>query len=200
VTFQGTGLACIRGERLVFRAVDFVLDQGDALVLGGPNGSGKSSLLRLMAGLLPPAEGRLDWDGTPVADDPEAHRARLAFLGPLDAIKPGLTVAEDLRFWARLRGRGSIEAPLAAHGLEAFADTPCRYLSTGQRRRLALARLGAAAAALWLMDEPTLGLDAQALGGLLGAIGGHRAAGGRVVVATHVALDLPGARMLALGP
>lgn len=200
MSFAGTGVACVRGERLVFRGVDFAIEAGEALVLGGPNGSGKSSLLRLMAGLLPPAEGRLDWDGTPVAADPEGHRARLTFLGPLDAIKPGLTPREDLAYWARLRGGRRIDAALAAFELDDLADFPCRYLSTGQRRRLALARLLVGPSVLWLLDEPTLGLDAAALTALLAAVDRHRAAGGRVALATHVALDLPGARMLVLEP
>src|SRR5436189_5563111 len=94
--FQGDALGCRRGEALIFEAVDFALEPGDALWLSGPNGSGKSSLLRLMAGLLPPVAGSIAWHGAPITQDPEAHRARLRYLGHLDAVKTHLSVAENL--------------------------------------------------------------------------------------------------------
>src|SRR5579871_1261285 len=155
-TFAGNGLACVRGERLVFRGLGFALAPGDVLVLGGPNGSGKSSLLRLMAGLLPPAAGTLTWDGNPVDADREAQRARVGYLGHLDALKPTLTVGESLALHARLRGgRAELGAALAnaleALGVGGLIDSPCRLLSAGQRRRVALARLLAAPAPLWLL-------------------------------------------------
>jgi len=167
--FQGRSLACVRGERRVFQDLDFAVPPGGALVLTGANGSGKSSLLRLMAGLLHPTAGDLLWDGRPVAEDAEGHRARLHYLGHLDAVKPVLTLAENLAFWARLRvasGGGTlrIAAALAAFDLTALAEAPGRRLSAGQRRRLALARLIAAPAELWLLDEPTVGLDRASLG------------------------------------
>src|SRR6202451_3336109 len=101
--FTGSGLACRRGERRVFEALDFALPPGGALVLTGPNGSGKSSLLRLMAGLTPPEAGMLGWNGIAIADDPALHPARLPFVGHADALKPQLTVAEILEFWAGMR-------------------------------------------------------------------------------------------------
>jgi heme exporter protein A len=193
-------LACRRGERLVFSGLDCVLPAGGALVLTGANGSGKSSLLRLLATLLPATAGRLLWDSEPVATDLAAYRARLHYIGHLDAIKPALGVRETLQFWAGLRGVGrpDADAALAAFGLETRADWPCRWLSAGQRRRLALARLVAAPAPLWLLDEPTATLDADGEARLTAAIGAHCAAGGRVVVATHQAMDLGGAAALAL--
>jgi len=201
--FQGRSLTCVRGERRVFQGLDFALPAGGALVLTGANGSGKSSLLRVMAGLLHPAAGGLLWAGRPVAEDAEAHRARLHYLGHLDAVKPVLTLAENLAFWARLRaaaGGGGlrIEAALAAFDLTALAEVPGRRLSAGQRRRLALARLIAAPAELWLLDEPTVGLDRASLGRLAAALAEHRAGGGRVVAATHAPIELPGAEMLSL--
>src|SRR6185312_7906971 len=156
--FSGRSLACRRGERLVFAGLDFVVPPGGALVLTGPNGSGKSSLLRLMAGLTPPEAGLLGWDGVPLRQDPAAHRARLHFIGHHDAVKPVLTVAETLAFWAGMRGSGDITAALQRFRLAPLAQSPCRLLSAGQRRRLALARLVASPAALWLLDEPTTGL------------------------------------------
>jgi heme exporter protein A len=193
-------LACRRGERLIFRGLSCALAPGGALVLTGANGSGKSSLLRVLATLLAPASGRISWDGQPVADDPARYRARLHYVGHLDAIKPALRVRETLCFWAGMRGvtRPETEAALDAFGLEALADFPCRWLSAGQRRRLALARLVAAPAALWLLDEPTASLDADGEARLNAAIAAHRAAGGRVAIATHQPVALPGAAPLGL--
>lgn len=195
--FAGEALSCLRSERLVFADLDFALEAGDALVLRGPNGSGKSSLLRLMAGLIPPFDGRLIRDGADVGADPDAHRAGLAFLGHRDAVKPALSVRENVAFWAALADRpGDADAALDAFDLADLADTPGRFLSSGQVRRVALARLLAAPASLWLLDEPTVGLDARSVGALEGLIAAHRAAGGAVVLSTHIGLDVPGERAL----
>jgi heme exporter protein A len=195
---QAEGLAAFRGERLVFRDLDFTVAAGGALVLTGPNGSGKSTLLRLLAGLVRPVAGRLLWDGEDALADLPSHAARLTYVGHLDAVKPGLTVAENLRFAARM-GRGAVGEALDALGLGDLADVPARFLSAGQKRRLALARLGLSAAPLWLLDEPTVGLDAmsqQRVGAVLRA---HRVRGGLVVVATHVPLPLEDVAELRLG-
>lgn len=197
--FTGRALACRRGERLIFRALDFTLPAGGALVLIGPNGSGKSSLLRLMAGLTPPAEGILAWGGAELRDDPAVHRARLHFIGHSDALKPVLSAAETLAFWAGMRGiEADVSAALERFGLARAADLPCRYLSAGQRRRLALARLIAAPAPLWLLDEPLTSLDTEAAAQLLAAIAAHRHSGGRVVLSTHAAIDIADAARLSL--
>src|SRR5438477_4916094 len=158
-------LACRRGERLVFAGLSFRLPPGGALVLSGTNGSGKTSLLRLLAGLIPPAAGLLAWGAAPVEADLAGHRARLHYVGHQDGIKPDLTPRETLLFWAALQGRriragsAALEAALAAFALDPVADWPCRWLSAGQRRRLALARLCATPAPLWLLDEPFSALD-----------------------------------------
>lgn len=205
--FTGQDLACRRGERLVFARLDFAVGPGGALVLTGPNGSGKSSLLRVMAGLTPAAAGRLGWGGAPLAEDPAAHRARLRFLGHQDAVKPALTVAETLRFWCELYGRSgggpgrpadAIAAALERFRLAGLAAQPCRFLSAGQRRRLALARLVASPGEIWLLDEPTGALDEQSVGDVAAAIADFRAAGGRVVLSTHLPVPLPGAVSLSL--
>lgn len=198
--FEGRELACIRGERIVFTGLNFTLAPGGALLLTGPNGSGKSSLLRLMAGLTRPAMGQLHWDGKAVAEDPEAHGARLQFVGHLEAVKPVLSVEENLMVWAGLRGAGreAVRAALDRAGLAAFAEVPGRLLSAGQKRRLALARLLAAPAQLWLLDEPTVGLDQAAIGRLVEAFAAQRAGGGSVVVTSHVEVDLPGHQRLDL--
>lgn len=186
---QAAGLAAFRGERLVFRDLDFSVAPGDALVLTGPNGSGKSTLLRLLAGLLRPAAGELLWHGQDALADLSEHARRVAYVGHQDAVKLALTARENLRFSAALRGGNEGQA-LAAVGLEALADLPARMLSAGQRRRLALARLALAHAAIWLLDEPTLGLDAPAVERFGTMLGAHRAGGGMVVVATHLPLPL----------
>src|ERR1051326_2153669 len=159
----GEGLACRRGERLVFTGLDCRLAAGGALVLTGSNGSGKSSLLRLLATLLTPAEGLLSWGDAPVAADLPRYRPALHYLGHLDATKAALTPREMLRFWAALRecSDPAIDDALDRFGLLAVADWPCRWLSAGQRRRLPLARLLAAPATLWLLDEPTAALDSD---------------------------------------
>jgi heme exporter protein A len=193
------GLAAFRGERLVFREVSFVLPPGGALLLLGANGSGKSTLLRLLAGLLPPAAGTLRWCGADALSDLATHATRVGYLGHQDAIKPGLTAAENLRFAATVGiGRPSIGAALEAMRLGRFADLPARLLSAGQRRRLALARLKLTGAPLWLLDEPTLGLDGESVLGLGAVLASHRASGGSVVAATHLDLPLPGAALLEM--
>ena len=190
-------LAAIRGERLVFHGLSFSLPSGGALVLSGRNGAGKSTLLRLLAGLVRPDAGRLLWDEADALADRTEHGRRVALLGHQDALKPGLTAAENLAFAARLSGRPVLDA-LAALGLEDLAALPARMLSAGQKRRLALARVGLSAAPLWLLDEPTLGLDESAVERLGALLARHRDGGGMIVAATHVALPLPGAEILRL--
>jgi heme exporter protein A len=199
--FEGRDLLCIRGERRVFAGLSFAVPPGGALLLTGPNGSGKSSLLRLMAGLLRPAAGAMTWAGSPVAEDAEAHRARVRYVGHLNALKTVLTTAENVAFWARLAGAGGadVERALAGFGLTPLAPVAGRLLSSGQRRRVALARLLAAPGDLWLLDEPSVGLDQASLAALSTAIAAHRAGGGRVIAATHTPIDMPGAETLDLG-
>ncbi|MEX0810389.1 MAG: heme ABC exporter ATP-binding protein CcmA [Dongiaceae bacterium] len=198
--FRAEGLVCRRGERPVFAGIGFALAEGAGLLLTGANGSGKSSLLRLLAGLLPAESGTLYWGGAPVAADPDAQRARISFLGHRDAVKPGLTVLENIEGWASLL-RAAVAAgrtALAGFDLENLADLPARYLSAGQRRRLALARLLLVDRPLWLLDEPQTGLDAAATARLAATIAQHRAAGGIAIVASHGGLDLPAAERLDL--
>jgi len=196
---EARDLACLRGERAVFAGVSFRLAPGAALLLTGANGAGKSSLLRLLAGLLRPAAGALLWEGADALADRAEHARRLRFLSPQDALKPALTPRESLAFAARLHGGGGApDAALDALGLLPLAELPVRLLSTGQRRRLALARLALAPAPLWLLDEPTLGLDAASVSRLGGLLARHREGGGAVVAATHLPLPLPGAAELRL--
>lgn len=193
---QAEGLATIRGERLVFSGLSFRVPQGGALLLTGPNGAGKSTLLRLLAGLGRLEAGRLLWQDEDALDDLAAHAGRVAYLGHLDAVKLGLSVVENLRAWG---GRATVAEALAAVGLTALAELPARLLSAGQRRRLALARLMMRAAPIWLLDEPTLGLDTASVGRFGAMLARHRAGGGIVVAATHLPLPLPAADELGLG-
>jgi heme exporter protein A len=185
--FSGTGLACLRGERIVFAGLEFRLEPGGLLLLRGRNGTGKSSLLRLMAGLLRPFAGSLEWEGRPM--DPGEHGTRIHYVGHLDGAKGVLTARETLGFWAGLHradgSAGRVHQAIGAFGLEAVADLPARFLSAGQRRRLALARGIAAPVPLWLLDEPTVGLDHDSIAALESAVAQHRAAGGAAVLSTH---------------
>ena len=198
------GLACVRGGRWVFDSVDFAVAPGGALLLHGANGSGKTSLLRIIAGFLAPAEGQLTWNGHPF-DDEDHEPARIAYVGHLDAVKRALSVAENLSFWADYYGAGqgdsenSVAEALDRLGIGHLAPVPARFLSAGQRRRLGLARLLAAPASLWLLDEPTVTLDEESIAMVEALIAEHRADGGMVMVATHAGMSIPEAGILTLG-
>jgi len=189
------GLTCIRGGRKLFRGLSFGLGQGEAIVVTGPNGAGKTSLLRLVAGLLTPAEGRVV-----VEDSVQMANELSHFVGHLDAVKGALTVGENLDFGRTLLGGGGIEtdAALKKLGIGSLADVPAQILSAGQRRRLALARLLVATRPLWLLDEPSTALDSEGQRTLIQLIVEHRASGGSVIAATHMALDISGAREIVL--
>ena len=196
---QAESLAAFRGERLVFRNVSFAVPPGGALLLKGRNGSGKSTLLRVIAGLVRIAAGRLLWEGKNALTDFGAHAARIVYVGHQDAIKPNLTVAENLYFAAACAGRRSVTDALDRVGLAALGDLPARMLSGGQQRRLALARLALSAAPLWLLDEPSVGLDAEAVNQLGTLLAAHRSRGGIIVASTHLPLPVPGSAEMLLG-
>ncbi len=172
-------VTCARGGRILFADLSFALAPGGAVLVTGPNGAGKSSLLRLAAGLLRPAAGAVT-GGVPRALLTEHH-----------TLDEELSLAKALGFWARLDGRGdAVAAALDAMALSDLSPVPVRLLSTGQRRRAALARVVASGAPVWLLDEPANGLDTAALGLLETAIAAHRAGGGAVIVASHTPIDL----------
>jgi heme exporter protein A len=175
-------IVAIRGERRVFGPVSFQVPASGAMLLVGPNGSGKSTLLRVMAGLGRIEAGLVTWNGEDALADRAAHGGRVAYLGHQDAVKPGLTARENLG--------GDAEAALEVVGLLALADQPVRFFSAGQKRRLALARLAMRFAPIWLLDEPTLGLDVASVERFGGMLARHRAAGGVVLAATHVPLPM----------
>jgi heme exporter protein A len=191
-------LACRRGGREVFAGVSFAVGPGEALAVRGRNGAGKSSLLRLVAGLLRVADGRLTLDG----GDPELTIGEQAhYLGHQDALKPSLAVGENLKFWSGFLGPASanVGEPLAAVGLAAVADLPAAYLSAGQRRRLSIARLLAVKRPIWLLDEPANALDAAARRRLAEFMTAHLASGGLILAATHGEFGIDGAKELRLG-
>ena len=194
---EGRDLALWRGERFLFQGLGFSLGASEALLLSGPNGSGKTSLLRLIAGLIRPTSGVVLWHGTSIAGHDFFHHD-LHYVGHLDAVKPLLTVAENIDFWSNLRGSKTTVSALDHFGLREIYDLPARFLSAGQRRRVGLARLLAAPGKLWLLDEPAVGLDTQSVAALLAAIREHRADGGVVVAASHGDLVLENARILTL--
>jgi len=179
-----SGLSCVRGARSIFDGINLELASGEALALVGPNGSGKSSLLRLIGGLLRPAAGWIELAGG-AAEQTLAEQAH--YQAHQDALKPSLTVTENLRFWAGYLGgdAAAVPAALAAVGLGGIADLPAAYLSAGQRRRLSLARLIAVPRPLWLLDEPTSALDAAGQERLAELMHQHLSGGGLIIAATH---------------
>ena len=194
---EGSGLTCVRGGREVFSGLGFAVGGGEALLVTGRNGAGKSSLLRMVAGLLRIAGGQLAIAG---ADPEKTVPEQAHYLGHQDALKPSLTVAENLAFWARyLGGTEPPETALAAVGLAALADLPAAYLSAGQRRRLSMARLVAVSRPIWLLDEPTSALDREAQDTLAGLMRQHLAGGGLIVAAAHGPIGLERAKELRLG-
>ncbi|MGC1354759.1 MAG: heme ABC exporter ATP-binding protein CcmA [Xanthobacteraceae bacterium] len=193
----GTDLTCRRGGRDVFTGLNFSVASGEALMVSGRNGAGKSSLLRMLAGLVRVAHGSLDLEG----GDPDLTIGEQAhYLGHQDALKPSLSVAENLEFWAGFLGpaASSRSGPLAAVGLDALSDLPAGYLSAGQRRRLSLARLLAVKRPIWLLDEPASTLDAAGQRRLRDFMRAQLAAGGIIVAATHASLGIDGAQELLL--
>ena len=182
-------VACIRGERLLFEGLSLTLARGEALWLRGPNGAGKSSLIRLAAGLLPPAAGRVE------------RRERIALIDEAAALDAELPLRRALDVWARI---DTVDGPRVTQAMEAMAltplaDVPVSMLSTGQRKRAGMARVIASAAPIWLLDEPANGMDDAARARLVAAIAAHRAGGGAVLLASHFALGLDDLRELDMG-
>jgi heme exporter protein A len=192
-------LHCHRGGRLVFSGVNFTVGAGEALIVTGRNGAGKSSLLRMIAGLVRLAKGQLYFEG----GDPELSIAEQAhYLGHQDALKPALSVVENLAFWAGFLGAAApdLAGTLDAVGLGPLARLPAAYLSAGQRRRLSIARLLAVKRPIWLLDEPTSTLDVSAQERLGALMTEHLGSGGLILAATHGPIGLAQAQELRLDP
>lgn len=186
-----------RGGRRIIEGLAFQIVAGEAMVLTGPNGAGKSTLLRGIAGFLPLAEGSIRLEGG-AADVEIAEQCH--FVGHRDGVKAALSARENAEFTSNYLGSGGdVTQALKRLGLDELAEVPAAYLSAGQRRRLGLARLLLARRSLWLLDEPTVSLDAASVATLAGIVKEYLAGGGVVVAATHMPLGLEGARELRLG-
>ena len=195
-----TGLSCRRGGRPVVRNISFTVARGELLALTGRNGSGKTTLLRALALLVTADEGAIRWQGTDIRHDRDGWRRQIAWLGHLDGLKGDLSVRENLANACHLRETPAIrvDETLAAFDLTPLAKRAARTLSAGQRRRAALARVAAADAPLWLLDEPLNALDSPSQAALRTVLGDHLAAGGLAIAATHAPIDVPNARVLEL--
>ena len=183
----GKDLTCERGERLVFRDFSFSVAAGQLLVLKGPNGAGKTSLLRMIAGLIEPAAGQLTLDGgnQELAIGQQSH-----FVAHHNPLKRALTVRENVEFWAGFMGGDGTSQALETFGLSRLAEYSTALLSAGQLRRLNLCRLKLARRVLWLLDEPTVGLDANSTDGLRDLMQSHLDDGGMIVATTHIDLGM----------
>jgi heme exporter protein A len=186
---SGSGVRCVRGGREVFSGLDFTAASGEALAVTGPNGSGKTSLLRLIAGLLSVTDGSIGLEG---GDSELTLPEQAHYLGHRDALKPSLSVLENLSFWRDFLGGETFDAAksLAEVGLDHAAHLPAAFLSAGQRRRLSIARLLAVRRPIWLLDEPVSALDAAGQNLFTGLMSNHLARGGLIVAATHAPLGV----------
>lgn len=192
---KAQSLACVRGGRMIFENVSFDLDAGEGMLLTGPNGSGKTSLLRIVAGLLDPAGGEIALDG---GDDELTVGQHAHFIGHLDAVKMAFSVEENLQFWAGFFGAGDVTRALKAFNLEHLATIPAALLSAGLKRRLGLARLVLVPRAIWLLDEPSVSLDAASRDVLAALVQDHMAQGGLAIASTHADLGIRFSRTLSL--
>lgn len=199
--YQGKSLTCVRGDRRVFVDLDFRVSSGEMLVLKGHNGSGKSSLLRVMAGLISPRGGSLTLDDISFELDPAFHRSAIVYAGHQAGLKPLMSLRENLLHYTHIvRGtaldEGEIEKACEALYLSHLVDEQLRYFSQGQTHRAALLKLMMSRRAIWLMDEPTVGLDADSRIALAGIMQSHLDDGGIIIVATHDPLGFKGRELI----
>jgi heme exporter protein A len=193
---QALNLECLRGESLLFEGLSFGVSAGEVLQVEGANGSGKTSLLRIVAGLSPPAEGEVRWRGESTARRRSAFFGEIAYLGHHLGLKAELSVLENLRLAFALNSvphsAEQLRSALERVGLSDRAELPVRALSAGQRQRVALARMVSSGAALWILDEPFTALDASGVALVQSLLEEHRGRGGLAVLTSHQAVELPG--------
>lgn len=199
---QGIGLACIRGDRELFKDVNFSLEAGSLMQVRGSNGSGKTSLLRMLCGLSNPAAGKIHWCGKAIRSLDGDYFAAMTYIGHLSGTKDDLTVIENLRISSALAGF-EIDFDQASEALEYIGLSgrealPVKVLSQGQRRRVALARLLVCKTSLWILDEPLVALDAMAVKLIQGLLERHLQQGGMVVMTTHQEIEIAAASALEL--
>lgn len=197
-----SNLACVRGDHRLFEGLSFRLAAGELLQVQGVNGSGKTSLLRTLCGFMHPEAGKIHWNGQDVGDLAERFYSELIYLGHHNAIKDELNALENLGINAGIAGYEVDEAQALAAlrrmGLRGKERLPVKVLSQGQRRRVALARLLAAPAPLWVLDEPLTALDVGAVGLMQELIGEHLANRGMVIFTTHQPLQVDGVQTRSL--
>lgn len=196
---RGQSLACIRGDKPIFSDLDFELPPGRALILRGANGCGKSSLMKIIAGLLTADKGQLFWGNEDILGDKDWISRNICYLAHKNGMKPEMTVAENLSFWAGMEHHdGDIRQEAKKIGIDHCLDLPVCYLSSGQARRAALTRVLCHPGRIWLLDEPTVGLDVAGVELLAGLMNTHLERGGRILAATHIELGLDAAKSTTL--
>lgn len=186
-------LTCIKRDRVLFEALDFAVDSGELLHVQGANGAGKTSLLRIVTGLAEPAAGKVMWQGVPITADPSGFQRQLLFFGHKLGVNLCLNALENLQYWCQMQGlavNADLYALLDTLGLVGLEELPCRQLSAGQQRRVALARLWLKPASLWVLDEPFTALDRNGVAMLKQKIVSHLETGGTVLMTSHQQLDL----------
>ncbi len=199
MAFSGHNLTCIRNGRVVFEEINFKIAEESALIIQGPNGSGKSSLLRITAGLLRPYNGYLEWKNSRL--EAEMITQLIAYMGHLDAIKPSLTVYENISFWGQVNKEKNLNIDLVLESLKLshLIDLPAGYLSAGQKRRLNFARIFSSKAKFWILDEPTVSLDSKTSDLFFEILKNHLFNGGLAMIATHNQINIDSTKILRLG-
>ncbi|RCU44543.1 MULTISPECIES: cytochrome c biogenesis heme-transporting ATPase CcmA [Corallincola] len=191
---EATGLCCIRDDRLLFQSLDLAVGSGELLQIEGPNGAGKTSLLRILAALSQPQQGRILFNGEAIDSDREGYFSQLLYLGHKAGIKQEMTPLENLEFYQQVapaKVDASLWQMLALVGLAGYEDMPAGKLSAGQQRRIALARLWLSSAKLWILDEPFTSLDKQGVAGLQQHFAAHLQQGGAIIMTSHQELHMP---------
>ncbi|MCG8490826.1 MAG: heme ABC exporter ATP-binding protein CcmA [Sneathiellales bacterium] len=190
MTLIADNLRCIRQDRVIFKGLGFTLGPGQGIWVKGKNGAGKSSLLRMIAGLLKPSKGTITWKDVDTQEEPESFRQDFRYIAHQDALKPVLSVRENIEFWAQYHGGDKVAGALKLFELEHLQDTPAQILSAGQKKRTNLARLVASPAPLWILDEPLSSLDTHYIDLFTDLLREHLEGGGLALLATHQTIDL----------